>query len=215
MTRPRSIRARYVFPVEGPPIEGGIVTVVDGRIASVRSGKAPADLDLGNAAIVPGFVNTHTHLELSPIPGPDSGTGAEDEIEWLARVIAQRRLGSLDSLREASRRHVADAIASGTTMVADTTTAGLSWPDLAEAPIRAVVFCELIGLKRERGLETIKSAFEWLATLRPETQSAACARPGLSPTPRTARPVGSISGPPIRACRCRPTWRKCPRKSSF
>ena len=49
-------------------------------------------------------------------------------------------------------RNVRQSIAAGTTTVADTTTAGLSWDQVAEAPLRAVVFAELIGLKRSRGL---------------------------------------------------------------
>ena len=47
--------------------------------------------------------------------------------------------------------------------------------------MRGVVFAELIGLKRSRGLQTSEEAWDWLATIRPEAQVAACARPGLSP----------------------------------
>jgi cytosine/adenosine deaminase-related metal-dependent hydrolase len=44
-----------------------------------------------------------------------------------------------------------------------------------------VVFAELIGLKRFLGLQTSDEAWNWLSTIRPENQVAACARPGLSP----------------------------------
>jgi cytosine/adenosine deaminase-related metal-dependent hydrolase len=57
----------------------------------------------------------------------------------------------------------------------------LSWDHVASAPVRAVVFAELIGLKRYRGLQTSDAAWNWLSTIRPESQVAACARPGLSP----------------------------------
>ena len=43
------------------------------------------------------------------------------------------------------------------------------------------MFAELIGLKRDRGLETCESAWKWLGSVRPDMQVAACARPGLSP----------------------------------
>ena len=39
----------------------------------------------------------------------------------------------------------------------------------------------MIGLKRYRGLQTNNEAWNWLASIRPEDQVAACARPGLSP----------------------------------
>jgi cytosine/adenosine deaminase-related metal-dependent hydrolase len=65
--------------------------------------------------------------------------------------------------------------------VADTTTAGLSWRAIAGAPVRGVVFAELIGLKRARGLQSSEEAWDWLATVSPAAQAEARTRPGLSP----------------------------------
>jgi cytosine/adenosine deaminase-related metal-dependent hydrolase len=176
-----TLTARYVFPVESPPIAGGLVTIKNGRIARVAPADGQtADLDLGNTAILPGFVNAHTHLELSSLGQWTPGT-VEDEIDWLSRVIDQRRGRTLDDLREAAERNIAGAVAAGTTLLADTTTAGLSWKAVADAPIRGLVFAEMVGLKRSRGLQTSQEAFEWIANVRPEDQVAACARPGLSP----------------------------------
>ena len=74
-----TLGARYLFPVEGPPIADGHLTITQGRIARVAPGDGKtADLDLGNVAIVPGFVNAHTHLELSALAGECPG-GAEAE----------------------------------------------------------------------------------------------------------------------------------------
>jgi cytosine/adenosine deaminase-related metal-dependent hydrolase len=178
-----TLQARYVFPVEGPPIENGVVTLQQGRIGWVGSSRErTGDLDLGNVAIVPGFVNAHTHLELASLGADDQRVGgSEDEIDWLRRVVDQRRTGSEHSLKGSVGRNLRSCIESGTTLVADTTTAGLSWEDVASSPIRAVVFAELIGLKRYRGLQTSDEAWNWLSTIRPENQVAACARPGLSP----------------------------------
>lgn len=178
----RSLGARWAFPVEGPPLADALVVVADGRIAGVKAGaRHLAETDLGNSAIVPGFVNAHTHLELSALPGREEPTFPEDEIAWLGRVVAGRRAGTVEASRAVASANLAAAIAAGTTMVADTTTAGLSWRLIAESPIRGVVFSELLGLKRSRGVETVHEAFAWLSTIRPETQVAACAKPGLSP----------------------------------
>ena len=90
-----TIGARYVYPVEGPPIKDGCLTIDHGRIGWVgRSNERPSDLDLGNVAIVPGFVNAHTHLELAPLAkkGP-AGRDPENEVSWLRHVIEQRRIG--------------------------------------------------------------------------------------------------------------------------
>ena len=65
-----TLTARLVFPVSGPPLPGGVVTVDGERIVAVEpGGSRRADLDLGNAAILPGLVNAHTHLDLTGMRG--------------------------------------------------------------------------------------------------------------------------------------------------
>ena len=175
-----TIAARFVYPVEGPPIENGCVTIEHGRIAWVGSASdRTGDLNLGNVAIVPGFVNAHTHLELAPLGQPVDDQ--EDEISWLRRLVDQRRAGREETAGATVNRNVKASTHAGTTLLADITTAGLSWDSIAAAPLRAVVFAELLGMKRDRGLETADMAWRWLGSIRPETQVSACARPGLSP----------------------------------
>jgi cytosine/adenosine deaminase-related metal-dependent hydrolase len=179
-----TLRARYIFPVEGPPIEHGAVTLQQGRISWVGPAQERrCDLDLGNAALLPGFVNAHTHLELSRLDHEQDppSRGIEDEVAWLKRVVNQRRDGSEQTLRDAVGRNLNEATAAGTTLLADTTTAGLSWNQIAAAPVRALVLAELIGLKRHRGLQTSNDAWNWLATIPREKRIEARARPGLSP----------------------------------
>jgi cytosine/adenosine deaminase-related metal-dependent hydrolase len=185
-----TLQARYVFPVEGPPIEDGAVALQQGRIGWVGPARErTGDLDLGNVAIMPGLVNAHTHLELASLDAatttmPTAGavqTAAEDELAWLRRVVESRRSQSDETLRQTVGENLSACVAAGTTLIADTTTAGLSWDQIARAAVRAVVFAELIGLKRHRGLESSDAAWNWLATIPPEAQVAACARPGLSP----------------------------------
>src|SRR6476660_7521913 len=88
-----TLGARYIFPVEGAPISDGLLALREGRIAWLGPAEGrQADLDLGNVAITPGFVNAHTHLELSPVEGAPGGAttnGAEDELSWLRRVVEQ------------------------------------------------------------------------------------------------------------------------------
>jgi cytosine/adenosine deaminase-related metal-dependent hydrolase len=180
-----TLAARYIFPVEGAPVADGVLTISGGRIAKVEPNKGKflaADLDLGNVAITPGFVNAHTHLELGPVPASNGrGAAGDDMVAWLRRVIEQRRASPAERLEAAVGRNLAASLEAGTTFLADTTTAGLSWDQVAAAPVRAVVFAELIGLKRERGLQTSDDAWNWIASVQPGDQVAACARPGLSP----------------------------------
>ena len=178
------LTARYLVPVEGPPIEGGRLIVIDGAIAGIEPARrGPADYDLGNVAVLPGFVNAHTHLDLTPIPTePDRPDGTENEVRWLRRVVAHRRSTTPEASREAIGRNIASSLASGTTAVADVTPAGRSWDALAGSPLRGIVFAEVVGLSRMRGIETTQAAWDWIASLGiNEGDPALRLRPGLSP----------------------------------
>ena len=176
-----TMTARYVFPVAGPPIEGGWISVIDGVISRVgRPYGVRPDYDLGNVAILPGFVNAHTHLDLSPIPR--LGDGPEDQVGWLRRMVAARRGTSPESTSETIRRNVEASVAAGTTGIADITPAGRSWEDLAGAPLRGVAFAEVLGLKRMRGIETTQDAWDWISSLDIDDDGPTRRlRPGLSP----------------------------------
>ena len=115
------------------------------------------------------------------VPTATATATGENEVAWLRRVVEYRRSGKAGDQRATVARNVKAAISAGTTLLADITTAGLSWEAIAAAPLRAAVFAELIGIKRERGLETSDDAWRWIGSIGPEAQVAACARVGLSP----------------------------------
>src|SRR2546426_3071655 len=89
------LTARWVFPATAPPLAGGTITVRGDRIVAVQpAGQRSADVDFGNAAIIPGLVNAHTHLDLTGLlglvpPGPDF-------VGWLRGVVGQRRAQSAE-----------------------------------------------------------------------------------------------------------------------
>src|SRR5215469_2963312 len=60
---PWTLTARWVFPMSGPPIADGVVSIAGERILAVGPRAAQrADVDLGDVAVLPGLVNAHTHL---------------------------------------------------------------------------------------------------------------------------------------------------------
>src|SRR3990172_3500832 len=86
-----TLRARYVFPVSGPPIADGTVTIAGRRIVAVgRGGSRDSSRDLGNVAILPGLVNAHTHLEFSHLTRPLGSPGMALPA-WIRQVIEHRR----------------------------------------------------------------------------------------------------------------------------
>jgi cytosine/adenosine deaminase-related metal-dependent hydrolase len=171
-----TLAARWIFPVSSPPMSDGIITIAGERIAAVepRAGRN-ADVNLGDVAILPGIVNSHTHLDLSGLRGkcPPSA----DFTAWLRRVIAHRRSMTPQQIEADVRAGLAESLRHGTTLLGDITAAGASWPILADAPLRSVVFYEMLGLTKERGEQSWEAGRTWLETHPPTNHC----RPGLSP----------------------------------
>ncbi len=75
-----AITGGKVYPVSGPPIEGGTVIIVNGRITAVGSGiPIPADaqrIDATGKIVTPGFVNSATELGVQEVA---YGAGPTDE----------------------------------------------------------------------------------------------------------------------------------------
>jgi cytosine/adenosine deaminase-related metal-dependent hydrolase len=171
-----SISARWVFPVDGPPLPQGTVTVWGEHVVAVEpAGKRTADWDLGNAAIIPGLVNAHTHLDLSGLRGCCAPTA--DFTAWLRAMVHHRRGLTPAEIETNVRAGLAESLSFGTTLLGDISAAGLSWPVLAEYPGRSVVFYELLGLTEERAGQALADAWVWLES-HPATEGC---RPGLSP----------------------------------
>jgi cytosine/adenosine deaminase-related metal-dependent hydrolase len=171
-----TLTARWVFPVSAMPLERGLITVCDRTIVAVDPrGSRKADIDLGNVALVPGFVNAHTHLDLSGARGltPPSS----DFVGWLRQVIAYRRSRTPEQVAADIQSGVAESLRLGTTLVGDIAAGGTSWDHVANAPLRADIFYELIGVTAERASAALKDFLWWLA----DTEPTPTCRPGVSP----------------------------------
>src|SRR6187551_2532304 len=84
-------RARWLLPIDRPPVHGGWIEIApDGRIAAIGQGKPPSSADdLGDVALLPGLVNTHTHLELSWMAGLVPPAASMDH--WIRSMMNVRR----------------------------------------------------------------------------------------------------------------------------
>ena len=142
----RTFTARWILPVTGPVLKHGTITVRGEQIESVHPfGEQTADEDFGDAVIIPGLVNAHTHLDLSGAAGQTIPVTGEPFPEWLSRVIAFRRSRTPEQTAADIQRGLAESLGHGVTLLGDISAGGTSWPHLVKAPLRAVVFWELIG----------------------------------------------------------------------
>jgi aminodeoxyfutalosine deaminase len=142
-------RAAWLLPIVRPPIRDGWLVARAGRIVAVggRGDPIPAGeaepVDLGRAALLPGLVNAHTHLELSALRG--QVPPAARMSDWVRTLLLRR---SVERDEAASvRGALAEARASGTVLVGDISNTLVSLDPLVASGLRAVVFRELIGFR--------------------------------------------------------------------
>ncbi len=130
-----------------PPIENGCVQVENGRIVSVERCQAHAEAtDLGDAVVVPGFVNAHTHLELTGCAGRVPYRGSFPQ--WIADLTAINPHRSADAgvLERALADGWAQSLAAGVTAVGDIGIGPRVLRAWRSAPLHLVGFLEVMGL---------------------------------------------------------------------
>lgn len=148
MTAGVVLRARWVVPVAGPPLENGWVRLARGRIVALGRRAPPGSaLDLGDAAIIPGLVNAHTHLEYSLRDAPHDAAGGLPA--WIGRVVEERRAraaGDAAAVHAAAiAAGLAESLRHGVTTIGEIATA-LPAGGYPRAGPRLRVYREALGL---------------------------------------------------------------------
>jgi cytosine/adenosine deaminase-related metal-dependent hydrolase len=140
----RILSADWVLPVEGDPIENGAVAIEDGRIAAVG---AAAELGEGErfpeSAILPGFVNAHTHLEYAVYAGFGDGLSFGP---WISTHVERKRRLDRPDMEAIARLGAAECLRSGVTTVGDLAFSGASAHACARLGLRAIIYLEVFGL---------------------------------------------------------------------
>ncbi len=137
------LSADWVLPVVAPPIRDGAVAIEDGRIAAVgtRAELGPG-LDYPDAAILPGFVNAHSHLEYAVYAGFGDGLAFTPWI--LIHVERKARIG-VPEMEAIARLGAAECLSSGITTVGDCSFSGASATACDELGLRAIVYIEVFS----------------------------------------------------------------------
>jgi cytosine/adenosine deaminase-related metal-dependent hydrolase len=161
--------ARWVLPITQPPIENGTVVENDGKITYVgpREG-APLgdDYELGESILLPGLVNTHTHLELTAMRG-----FLEDGqfTEWIDKLRQSRNeVLNEEMLLDSARFGIVEGLEAGITTYADTCSSGVVMRALREQGVRGIMYQETFGPDPSHAAAAIRELEARIDKLQPE-----------------------------------------------
>lgn len=166
--------AKWVIPVSSSPIADGAVAIEGERIAGVGTRKAllskfrEANVeDFGEAAIIPGLINCHTHLELTVMRGfleREEG----DFFAWLKKLtLARLEKMTGDDLCVSATWGAIEAARAGITCVADASDAAReSMGALLEVGMRGIVYQESFGPDTKMARENFDRLHEKITILR-------------------------------------------------
>ena len=166
------LSAPWVLPISGPPVRDGWIAVEEGRItargeAGQRPPRAADEVRLDRAALMPGLVNAHTHLELSYLRGAIGETTRFTE--WIRELMRLRRTraGTTPEAGQEIERAIGEARAAGTALVGDISNTLTTVPALERSPIAAQVFFELVRFRGDEAEAAYGAAVERLEGLPP------------------------------------------------
>ena len=162
--------ARYVIPVSASHIENGAILVRDGSIVEVGSANKLKTLypdeptkDFGLAALMPGFVDAHTHLEYSAMRGliNDAPYAA-----WKLHIADKSKLFDAKDWDDSALLGAIEAVRSGITTVADITETGASFEAVKQIGLRGVIYREVGTMERQEVENALEQAFSDIADWR-------------------------------------------------
>jgi cytosine/adenosine deaminase-related metal-dependent hydrolase len=185
--------AQWLLPVSSPPVERGAVAVEGARIVGVGArdeivARFPeaAREDFGEAVVMPGLVNCHTHIELTAMRGYLEDV-EDNFLAWLLKLTdARMNHMTADDLRDSATWGAVEAARAGITTLADASSDGEACAHaLRDVGLRGIVHQEAIHPDPNRADDEFAKLQDRLARLRP--LETALVRVGVSPhAPYTA-----------------------------
>ncbi|MDR0888563.1 MAG: amidohydrolase family protein [Coriobacteriales bacterium] len=169
--------ARYVIPISSPPIENGAVLVSDGLIKDVDYAtrlrtKYPDEPvhDFGLAALMPGFIDTHTHLEYSAMRGliNDSPYAA-----WKMHLAEKEKLFTLEDWNDSALLGALESVRCGITSIADITNTGAAFRAAAAVGTHGVIYREIATMDRQAVDDVFSAAVDDVYGWREQVKQAA------------------------------------------
>ncbi len=148
------VAAKYLIPVTFDNIEDGAMLVRDDMIADIGTlaelqKKYPDEevRDYGRAALMPGFVDLHTHLECAALRGI---VEEKPYAEWKRETSTREILFTPEDFDDSAMLGALEAVASGVTTVADITSTGSATKAANEIGLRGVFYREIYTMRADQ-----------------------------------------------------------------
>jgi len=170
----RKITAHYIFPVSSAPIKNGIITVdKTGKILNIENPngnfKEIAGLEFYNGILVPGFINTHCHLELSHLKEKiKEKTGLPDFVSQISKV----RICDEQIIKKAIKTADTKMIFEGIVAVGDISNTNYSFETKKNSKIKYHTFLEVFSVDNNKANIVFNKAENLKAELK--TKNLSC-----------------------------------------
>src|ERR1041384_2115419 len=183
---PTIYSALWVLPIVSPPIEWGAVAIDGSQLVAVGSREEIAMRlpdahveDFGEAAILPGLINTHSHLELTVMRGFLEAE-EHDFFAWFKKLPIARMAMTDEDLFVSATCGAIEAAHAGITCLGDSSSfATQSMKALQQIGLRGIVYQESFGPDPELARETFEKLTEQVNAMR--SLETNLVRAGVSP----------------------------------
>ena len=144
-------------------------------------------LDLGDAVLLPGLVNVHTHLDYTVMRGLLEDIAF---FPWIRELTMRKAALIQEDWRASAILGAAEAVAGGVTTIGDCTDSGAACLGAKILGMRGIIYQEVFGIDELRSVsEIVAELVDKVARLRDETRGTAL-HIGISPhSPYTVRPA--------------------------
>ena len=158
----RKIAAHYIFPINDKPLKNGIITIDEnGKILEIKQETKNLDsitgLEFYSGILVPGFVNTHCHLELSHMKGKiPTHTGLPGFVSQIMKI----RQATPEDILKAAKSADISMYYNGIVAVGDISNNELTFEIKNNSKINYHTFLEIFSVNPSLALEKFNQAVE-------------------------------------------------------
>ena len=178
--------ARWLLPIASPMIEDGALAIDGSTIVAVGPRgeivsafpNSPIE-DFGQAAILPGLINVHSHLELTVMRG-FLEREESNFVAWLRKLTNARMAMTPEDLIVSATCGAIEAARSGVTSVGDSSSSGSqTMQALRHVGVRGIVYQESFGPDPQRAAENVAQLCDQIGEMQEYENNLV--RVGVSP----------------------------------